>query len=269
MNANDFSDNTAKNEDLSPGAKWCISLWTIPDLVIDGKPLTDLDGKEFRHEGKRYWLDYTKGGIYFLFYFRDSKRVKDINKKIALTLRRGSSYIESVTLADDTKGYRDSDIERVQEYWDDHYYEYESQINHIQEVSEEDYPKFQEYEKQKEKKAKEYLKSHIMDYFTYNESTGRYDSNINLDYGVLYYLVKDNKFTVPLGVINGSFDCRELYLKTLKNGPTEVKWDFDCSRNLLTTLEYAPKEIGGNFCCDNNPLQSKELSTEVKGRVFY
>lgn len=294
-NVRSLDEEINDKEALSSLAQWGISLWTVPSLVIGNKPFKDLDGKEFRHEGKRYWLDYTKRGYYFLFYFRDYNNLEDKKKKVSFTLFYDSPKIIDITLADGTSGIEANNTRKIQRYWNTHYKEYKSRILHNMELALKEGSKFEKYEIQKEEEARNYYYSHkreyiLKDLLTYNEETGRYDSKGSLYINNVMYLVKDGDFIIPLGVINGNFECHESKLKTLRNGPTEVKGDFDCSLNELKSLEGAPKEVGGSFKCTHNklkslegapykiggdfdcrdnPLQSMKAFTDVKGRVFW
>jgi hypothetical protein len=55
--------------------------------------------------------------------------------------------------------------------------------------------------------------------------------------------------------INGSFDCSDNQLESLKYGP-EKTYDYRCNNNCLTSLEYAPKTVIGTFACSDNNLKN-------------
>ena len=86
---------------------------------------------------------------------------------------------------------------------------------------------------------------------------------------ILLYLIKDGKFSIPLGKIDGVFDCSYLGLTSLEGAPTEVSRDFDCSHNKLTSLEGAPQKVGGDFICSYDNLTSLKGAPQEVGGNFW
>ena len=108
---------------------------------------------------------------------------------------------------------------------------------------------------------------------TLNKETNRYDYDGSLI--IQPYMIVDGHFSIPFGVINGDFSCRDnKKLTSLFNGPTQVTGDFDCNycENLqslkggpikvgrsamfgyclkLTSLQGGPSEVGGTFGVSN------------------
>lgn len=57
-------------------------------------------------------------------------------------------------------------------------------------------------------------------------------------------------------IINGSFNCMNLNLTSLKGSPLYIYGDFLCSLNNLLNLEYGPKFVLGVYNCALNKLTS-------------
>lgn len=80
-----------------------------------------------------------------------------------------------------------------------------------------------------------------------NPQTGRYDckGNIKVDRS----LVKDGKFKICFGIIDGEFDCSNIGLISLEGAPTKVKGDFVCKDNNTLTCDekhfykWLPEEV--------------------------
>ena len=71
--------------------------------------------------------------------------------------------------------------------------------------------------------------------------------------------------------VNGSFNCSNNKLTSLKGCPKIINDDFECGGNQLTSLKGCPKEVNGDFICWNN---KKEFTKEevrqycnVKGEI--
>src|SRR5262249_28347400 len=56
--------------------------------------------------------------------------------------------------------------------------------------------------------------------------------------------------------VEGTFDCSENSLTSLKGSPRKVGKDFICRNNNLTSLEGASPVAGGAFICTGNKLVS-------------
>ncbi|MBR1825400.1 MAG: hypothetical protein IJ770_02325 [Alphaproteobacteria bacterium] len=69
-------------------------------------------------------------------------------------------------------------------------------------------------------------------------------------------------------VIEGSFDCSENELTSLKGAPQKVGEYFCCYANQLTDLEGAPQEVGGDFYCYVNKLMTLEGAPKEIGGCF-
>ena len=119
------------------------------------------------------------------------------------------------------------------------------------------------------------INSIISKFLEFNPVTKRYDSKNTSSYffimnkEILLYLIKDGKFSIPLGKIDGVFDCSYLGLTSLEGAPTEVSRDFNCSHNKLTSLEGAPQIVGRNFDCSFNNLTSLEGAPKIVGGDFW
>lgn len=139
------------------------------------------------------------------------------------------------------------------------------------------YPRFSEYRNPKDRehqrlyeRGSAYTEDSLLDeYFDYNEETGRYDSYTDVTADILEEFIDNGEFTIPFGQISGDFDCSELSLKTLENGPYYVEGNFECSYNKLTTLKGAPKEVRGNFDCSYNNLTSLDGAPSYVGGKIY
>lgn len=125
-------------------------------------------------------------------------------------------------------------------------------------------------EKDVDEKTKELI--HICK-LSYNKFTRRYDSQHSVHITDEY--LKDGKFPLKFGKINGkfscancdslvsmdgaptsvlSFDCQNCKnLKSLVGAPQNDIGYYDCSDCGLETLDGAPNEVG-NFVCDRNKL---------------
>jgi hypothetical protein len=68
--------------------------------------------------------------------------------------------------------------------------------------------------------------------------------------------------------VDGSFNCWDNRLTSLKGAPQKVGGKFSCSDNKLTSLEGAPKEVGGDFRCSENNLTSLARAPEEVGGYF-
>jgi hypothetical protein len=69
-------------------------------------------------------------------------------------------------------------------------------------------------------------------------------------------------------MLDGSFECENLGLVSLKGAPRIVTGDFLCGHNSLETLEGAPQEVGGSFNCQSNRLVSLRGAPRRVGRHF-
>jgi len=113
----------------------------------------------------------------------------------------------------------------------------------------------------------ELVKRFIKRYNSKLNSDGTYDFDCNL-YDV-EGVVKDGKFTIKFGKVEGDFNCSDSGLISLKGAPKYVGGFFDCSDNQLTSLEGAPKHVGESFSCDNNNLTSLKGAPKYVGKGFY
>ena len=140
-------------------------------------------------------------------------------------------------------------------------------------------------EEELEQRKKEFIKNFMKR--GKRNPDGSYDFDCNL-YDVSG-VVKDGKFTIKFGKVEGDFNCVNCGLTTLEGapkyvggnfkcnnnqltslegGPEYVGKDFDCSFNKLTTLKGAPKYVGGSFYCVSNKLTSLEGAPEYVGVHF-
>lgn len=68
--------------------------------------------------------------------------------------------------------------------------------------------------------------------------------------------------------VNGSFNCGNNKLKTLKGAPLYTAKDFTCSSNQLVSLEGCPVMIKGNFDCNTNNLTNLNgISKHIDGSI--
>ena len=58
--------------------------------------------------------------------------------------------------------------------------------------------------------------------------------------------------------VGGSFWCGYTNITSLEGCPKEVGGFFDCSRTKITSLEGGPEEVGGSFWCDSTNITSLE-----------
>jgi hypothetical protein len=97
----------------------------------------------------------------------------------------------------------------------------------------------------------------------------KYDYEINYDFsidvfvkGQQYFNLPDNIGNLPeyiqFNYIDGSMDCTNCKLTSLRGMPKKVTRDFICRRNNLISLDYAPTEIGEDFNCKHNLRISKK-----------
>ena len=96
-------------------------------------------------------------------------------------------------------------------------------------------------------------------------STGMYD--VEGDVELTWTDLTD--LPMNFGIINGSFDCSNNMLTSLKGAPHKVRDNFDCSGNELTTLEGAPKEVGEAFICYGNKVKFTEEDVDVVCNAQY
>lgn len=59
---------------------------------------------------------------------------------------------------------------------------------------------------------------------------------------------------ITFNYVEGTFDCRNCQLISLKGCPSVIGGNFNCYGNQLTSLEYAPTKIHGTIWCDDNPF---------------
>jgi hypothetical protein len=67
----------------------------------------------------------------------------------------------------------------------------------------------------------------------------------------------------------GDFDCRYNKLTSLEGAPEKVGGVFDCNGNKLTSLRGAPQEVGKDFACEENQLTSLEGAPQKVGGAFW
>lgn len=98
---------------------------------------------------------------------------------------------------------------------------------------------------------KSWLDSMIIQKYTINDDlTVDVENSVNLSFKNLIYI------PIQFHYINGSFDCSNNKLISLKGTPNIIEHDFFCNINELTSLIYSPKKIGGNFDCSYNKITS-------------
>ena len=56
--------------------------------------------------------------------------------------------------------------------------------------------------------------------------------------------------------VNGKFDCKHEFIKSLATSPRYIEEDFACHHNLLTTLKGGPDVVGGSYRCSNNKIET-------------
>lgn len=180
--------------DMKPGAKWCISMQTSDE----------------------HW---KRGSDFiYIFWFRKSKRFKEVNRKIAIEVGKDKSY----SFLNVFNGKDDRVYINIPSYIRDSFL--------------------------KKLKGIEYR---LRPQLTYNSSTQRYDYQGSLTPKDLRYFVSEDKrgFSINFGEISGDFDCSDLGLKSLKGAPTTVDGSFKCSYNPLVSLVGSPKIVTGDFYC--------------------
>lgn len=78
------------------------------------------------------------------------------------------------------------------------------------------------------------------------------DASVNLAY-------KDiSELPLSFGIVNGSFDCREIGLTTLKGCPIEVASNLALTGNKLTSLKYCSKIVDSSLYVNGNMLTTME-----------
>ena len=89
----------------------------------------------------------------------------------------------------------------------------------------------------------EWCKQNIPDGVWHVNNEGR----VNVDDDLVLEGASFEKFPVPFGRIDGSFDCSNSEkLKSLENAPQIVKHNFNCNFcTSLQSLEGCPKQVGG------------------------
>jgi hypothetical protein len=117
----------------------------------------------------------------------------------------------------------------------------------------------------------EYFKFDLEKYGFKLNSNGKWDLNKDLaiDLTLEKHFIKNGKFAIKFGTINGDFNCADCKLISLEGAPEVVKGIFDCAFNKLTSLEGAPKEVGSHFDCSHNPLVTLKGMPEKVGSDFY
>lgn len=74
---------------------------------------------------------------------------------------------------------------------------------------------------------------------------------------------------VQFGVVQGTFNCMNNQLSSLRGSPKVIESDFLCMENQLTTLEYGPKEVKGQYVADSNQLTSlKGIPEKIDKSLF-
>ncbi len=68
--------------------------------------------------------------------------------------------------------------------------------------------------------------------------------------------------------INGTFNCSDNQIISLKGCPQYVGGSFDYSYNQLSSLDYCPRIVGGHFYCDHNQLNSLKFCPQSIGDHF-
>ncbi len=78
-----------------------------------------------------------------------------------------------------------------------------------------------------------------------------------------------DEIPIQFGIVRGSFDIEDNYLRSLEGCPNHVDISFWCRSNKLTTLKGGPGYVGNHFNCNfNNALTSLEYSPEYVGGDF-
>ena len=88
------------------------------------------------------------------------------------------------------------------------------------------------------------------------------DGNVYISFkGLIELPLRFNK-------VNGSFDCSDNKLTTLKGSPRWVGGSFYCNYNQLTSLEFGPDYVGLWFNCEYNDLTANYCITEIGGNFY-
>lgn len=105
----------------------------------------------------------------------------------------------------------------------------------------------------------------------FNPSTCAYDTEKYVYMTVDERVLKRNGdgFSIKFGKIEGTFDCSDKGLVSLKNAPLVVTEGFHCEKNKLKTLEFSPKKVYGTFTCYNNGLESLWGAPKRIGNHFH
>ena len=77
------------------------------------------------------------------------------------------------------------------------------------------------------------------------------------------------KFPIKIDSVYGQFECIQIGLVTLKNGPKYVNGNFNCNGNPISTLEGGPIEINGSYFCSSTNIKNlKGCPEKIRGSVF-
>lgn len=226
--AHAFGKADPDHNNMSPGAKWCISMQT-----------------------SKFWWGTHSANYYFFFWFRDKDSLED-KRKLVILVNRQTLKIKCKFDADDEElgksvpAYIAEAINKaVNPFKEREVNEAMAKLKLNPQTGRYDCPEGLDYDTVGNFFAKKDGDGFIVNF---GKVEGDFDcSEMNLT----------SLKGAPTEVA-GSFSCRGNHLTSLEGAPRKVGKSFNCSSNSLASLEGAPEEVKGSFHCGYNDLTSLE-----------
>lgn len=237
--AHAFGKADPDHNNMSPGAKWCISMQT-----------------------STFWWGTHSANYYFFFWFRDKDSLGDKRKLVILVNRQTLKIKCKFDANDEELGksvpahIAEAINKAVNPLKEREVNEAMSKLKLNPQTGRYDCPEGLDYDT-------------IGNFFTKKDGDG-----FTVNFGKVNggFDCSEMNLTSLKGApteVTGHFNCKGNHLTSLEGAPEKVGGFFNCSLNDLTSLEGAPKEVKGYFDCSYNDLTSLEGIPVVKSLSCY
>lgn len=94
-----------------------------------------------------------------------------------------------------------------------------------------------------------WLQSNKVKRYVINED---FSVSVNGDVDLSFRKLIEFPSFIQFYIVNGTFDCSENQLTSLRGCPSIVEGNFYCYNNQLNSLDYCPEIVNGKFFCHGN-----------------
>lgn len=111
-----------------------------------------------------------------------------------------------------------------------------------------------------------WLKDHMIKHFVINDDL---TINVNGDVNLSFTRMEEFPTFIQFNKVNGSFDCSENRMTTLRGCPRIVTGNFYCYNNRLSSLQNCPEVVKGKFFCHGNNRKFLEGDAALRCDMNY